>query len=191
MFPRAEFLTKAGPGGVSFSRLRKAIKNELGGLRSHKYVTTMIDLYGLQGFPESARLNDEDVYSRVRRIETAMHQALRSAQFIPYIQLHEFEAIVFVDLNELPNRFPDGEADAAANLLRAEVGDTPPEEIDDGPTTAPSKRLARAVPSYEFHKAEAGPTIAAAIGLARIRARCPHLNSWVTRLEQLSSTLVR
>ncbi len=100
--------------------------------------------------------------------------------------MHEFEALIFVDLDALPSQFPDGEADGAASRLRQWVGSTSPEDINDGAHTAPSKRLIREVPAYRDLKVIAGPAMAARIGLVRLRAACPHFNAWITRLEGLA-----
>lgn len=111
---------------------------------------------------------------------------MRSPRFLPYIQVHEFEALVLVDVSYLPAQFPDGEADGAPDKLRSLIGDTPPELVDDGARTAPSKRIISVVGAYSSLKDVAGPAITGAIGLERLRAACPHFNEWVTRLERLS-----
>jgi hypothetical protein len=63
-----------------------------------------------------------------------------------------------------------------------------PEEIDDGATTAPSKRIIKLIPEYEHRKASAGPIIAEKIGLRRIRERCPHFDEWIKKMERLGIT---
>ena len=73
--------------------------------------------------------------------------------------------------------------------LKDEVGDTPPEDINDGPLTAPSKRIIQHVPRYETVKVRVGATAAGAIGLASLRENCPHFDAWVSNLERLSFDL--
>ncbi|WP_147162407.1 DUF4276 family protein [Pararhodospirillum oryzae] len=58
-----------------------------------------------------------------------------------------------------------------------------PEDINDGTHTAPSKRLKGIFPPGTYSKAEHGPLIAEAIGIDRMRARCPGFNAWVTHLQ--------
>ncbi|MGH8907498.1 MAG: DUF4276 family protein [Egibacteraceae bacterium] len=58
-----------------------------------------------------------------------------------------------------------------------------PELVDDGPKSAPSKRIIDAWPQYA--KTTDGPVLAAQIGIARLRDRCPHFDAWVSRLESL------
>lgn len=187
VFARSELLTPRGGGVVPFAQLRKAIQAEVGRSRGHQYVTTMIDLYGLVDFPGSVPRVTDTVATRVARIETSMAESLPNPRFVPYIQVHEFEALVFVDLSELEPAFPDGEAEDAVAKLRQEIGDLPPEEIDDGPQTAPSKRLIRAIPQYENLKRVAGPAITAKIGIERLRGACPHFGGWLSKLERLAS----
>lgn len=187
---KAPFQVHARPenlGGVKrFDKLRRAISAEIGRARSHQYVTTMLDLYALPDYPGDPGPQGMRGDVRALRIEAAMGALLPSPRFIPYIQVHEFEALVFVDLDRLPDAFPDGEANGAPQELRRSVGVLAPEEIDDGPMTAPSKRLIRAIPAYKASKAVVGPDIAARIGLSRLRGACPHLDQWVGRLEQLA-----
>lgn len=187
---RAPFRVHARPenlGGVKrFARLHEAIKAEIGRARGHQFVTTMIDLYALPDYPGDSKESGVRGAERARGIEVEMASALPSPQFIPYIQVHEFEALVFVDLDRLMAAFPDGEADGVPARLRRSIGPLAPEDIDDGPATAPSKRIIRALPAYKMYKPIAGPDIAAKIGLPRLRLACPHLDQWISRLEHLA-----
>lgn len=177
-------------GGVkSFKHLRDAIKAEVGRSRPHQFVTTMLDLYALPDYPGDPRAEGLKGAERALRIEAAMARELPAANFLPYIQVHEFEAFIFVDLELLEAAFPDGEARGAPERLRRAVASLAPEDIDDGPATAPSKRLIGAVPAYAWAKSIVGPGIAARVTLPRLRAACPHFASWIERLEQLAQKL--
>jgi hypothetical protein len=186
VFAKPEPLCRGNYGIVPYGRLRTAIKTDLGRSREHEFVTTMIDLYKIGDYPGAEKEPGESFMDRVNRIESGMAENLPNPRFIPYVQVHEFEALVFVDLDRLVNQFPDGEADGAAERLRADVGSFSPEAIDDGETTAPSKRLIREVPAYHSLKSVAGPLITAEIGLSNLRASCPHFGEWVSKLEKLS-----
>jgi hypothetical protein len=59
-----------------------------------------------------------------------------------------------------------------------------PEDINDNPQTAPSKRIRKIYPS--FQKPTDGVIIAKNIGINAIRKECSHFNKWLTRLESLS-----
>jgi hypothetical protein len=60
-----------------------------------------------------------------------------------------------------------------------------PEEINDGPQTAPSKRLEMLHNGYR--KVAMGKTISVAIGVQQIRSKCPHFNQWLNKLEKLTA----
>jgi len=180
-------LTKSG-GIVAHGTLCRNIKNEVGRLRGHQWVTTMIDLYALpRDYPGWARQGLESGVDRALRIEKGMADALPNQRFLPFVLVHEFEALVLVDVDRIPDAFPDGEASAVPDLLRRSIGALAPEQVNDGPTSAPSKRIIAALPTYKALKAIAGPEISAKIGVAAIRAKCPHFNQWLTRLEGLAT----
>jgi hypothetical protein len=153
------------------------------------YFTTMFDFYGLPsdfpGWVEARR--QKAALARVAALEDGLRQDFGEGRFIPYIQLHEFEALLYCDLSQLERLVTGGERPLAA--LAQEVNGLEPEEINEGETTAPSKRLVRYLPLYEKQKVRVGADAAAAIGLPILRAKCPHFNDWVTKLERLSQSV--
>ena len=56
-----------------------------------------------------------------------------------------------------------------------------PEDINDHPDTAPSKRVLRIYPKYR--KVLDGTLAAKAVGVDRMRQECPHFRDWVAQLE--------
>ena len=148
--------------------------------------TTMFDLYALpHGFPGFKETQEtSDCQKRIFAIEESLSADLADRRFIPYLQLHEFEALLFSDPGKFAVFFPHHEAEIIA-LSAVAAQFAGPEDIDDGPETAPSKRIGQQLPAYLKMKAAAGPQIAAAIGLPAIRAKCPHFNQWLTTLENL------
>ena len=146
--------------------------------------TTMIDLYRLPvdfpSYADAARTSNP--YERVGILENALGQDIPDSRFIPNLQLHEFEALLMVDIVRLGLLY-DGH-DAAIGRLAAEIAQfRSPELINDGDETAPSKRITAAIP--EYRKALAGPIVAEGIGLKSICSKCPHFKDWLLRLEQL------
>jgi hypothetical protein len=99
------------------------------------------------------------------------------------VQLHEFETLLLVDPDRLLEMYPD----AALNVkrLKANIGNTNPEEINESPQTAPSKRIIRFLPDYEGQKAQVGPLVAEDIGITQLRKKCPHFDAWISKLENL------
>jgi len=65
------------------------------------------------------------------------------------------------------------------------VGTQSPELINDGPDTAPSKRILKEIPEYD--KVGAGVLVAEKIGLEILRKKCNHFAEWLACLEQLGS----
>lgn len=149
--------------------------------------TTMIDLYALpQEFPGWSEARKKKLpIDRVTVLEEALRAEFGDPRFVPFIQLHEFEALLYCDLGELQRRIAGSDDGIAA--LRREVEHLEPEAIDEGPTTAPSKRIIRHVPLYERSKVRVGAPAAAAIGLSVLRGKCPHFGDWISRLESFAT----
>lgn len=180
---RAKHVIHRG-GLTTWKHARKDISRWLRGDRSENArVTTMFDLYGLpKDFPCYAdAAGASDPYARVELLETAMSEAIDDKRFIPYIQLHEFEALLFADPQELDTQFPDRPI-PIRQLVQTATGVDSPELVDDGPTSAPSKRIMAAIPEYQGRKASAGPIVAARIGLPVLQSQCRHFREWLDRL---------
>jgi len=152
---------------------------------SAAYLTTMFDLYKLPGdFPgvtEAAVLCDP--YAKVQQLETALSANVQNPRFIPYLQLHEFEGLLFSDVQVIDEILQVYHHSQLAALQEVRAQFTTPEVIDDGEATAPSKRLKRLYPGYD--KVTFGLRIAQRIGLHTLRRECPHFAAWLTRLEGL------
>ncbi|CAN5533160.1 DUF4276 family protein [soil metagenome] len=176
-------------GTPTVGSLHGQVNNALHSRRNHEYVSTMLDLYRLGNFPGNEPQAGEHVRGRVQRIEQSLFEKFPNPNFLPYIQLHEFEALVLVDVDKIPVAFPDGEADHAIKGLKASIGNTEPELINEHANTAPSKRIIAAIPAYKAVKWSAGVEIVEEIGLGRVRAACPHFAAWVTRLEGLGGAV--
>jgi hypothetical protein len=159
--------------------------------------STMIDLYALpadypgwKGAEKKSKPAD-----RVLELEKALAAELADSRFIPFLQLHEFEALLYCDLKKF--QFGIQEADkttaqldkAIAQLQKEVACFSCPEDINEGDTTAPSKRLIKHVPRYENMKVRVGAPAASAIGLPVLREKCPHFGQWLTRLENLGQSV--
>ena len=148
-------------------------------------VTTMFDLYRLrEDFPGySAAASHNDLYQRVQALEDALAQNIDDSRFIPYIQVHEFEALLLSDPQKFESHFynyPDG----ITNLVDMVSQFQSPEHVnDDNP---PSKRIGQELLNYNSFKSSAGPIVAEQIGLSTIRSKCAHFADWLDRLESLT-----
>lgn len=178
-------------GGI---RTFRAMQDDIGRLLrqdsvSDVFFTSMIDLYALPGdFPgfEEASRHRADPYGRVKALEASWADGTDDPRFIPFIQLHEYEAYLFADVSRLSRFYDDCDAEIEALRRVVDVAGSP-ELIDDGHQTAPSKRIIGQFPDYEHRKATIGPQAAELVGLETIRCECPHFVQWLGRLEQLGS----
>lgn len=171
-------------GGIgSWSQFERELRNLL--RDSAALVTSMVDLYALPtetpGVVTAPALPPLD---RVRHIETAIADAIGAANLRPHTMLHEFETLLYADPAAVARHFADERIEAALHADISTCGSA--EHVDEGPDTAPSKRIARHVTGYL--KATDGPTITAEIGLPALRTACPHFHDWITDLERGLST---
>lgn len=173
-------------GGTKYEPMRRDIGNLLAqDNNADAFFTTMIDLYAIStSFPGlgGSDKHRHNPYDRVRALEDSFGADVGDRRFVPHIQLHEFEAYLFVDV-EAFELFYDHHTAQIDTLRRQGRSYTSPELIDDGRQTAPSKRIIEQFPDYQ--KVTFGPQIAEMIGLAAIREACPHFSEWLTRLECL------
>jgi hypothetical protein len=173
-------------GGLSkYAKARRDIVRWLAEDRG-AYLTTMFDLYHLPvdfpGLTEAKRLTN--CFQRAAHLEAAAAADVPDKRFIPYVQLHEFEGLLFSDIGEIDLVLSTLGAGSHPRAL-ATIRDAfpTPEEIDDGEDSAPSKRLLALYPAYD--KVVFGALIAERIGLTKMRAACPHFHGWLTKLEAL------
>ena len=146
-------------------------------------VTTLLDFYGLKrakDYPGMDSLPNGSSVVRVEHVERAIWVDIGSPKnFLPFLALHEYEAWLFADTDVLP-QLVEGTPEANAEFT-AICGSYSPEDINESEETAPSKRIFKLFPAYR--KTVHGPLAAQKIGLAKIRAVCPHFDGWLKRLE--------
>lgn len=147
--------------------------------------TTLIDLYGLDSsFPAYEEAKLLRPYERVARLEKAFGDRISHPRFLPYLQLHEFEALLFADPTHTENWLKLDHPTLQTGALTAiRQNYKTPEEINDSPHTAPSKRIMALCPGYQ--KIADGVLILEELTLPVIRSECPHFSAWLTKLEGL------
>jgi hypothetical protein len=178
-------------GDIRFERAQADIGNFLK-QRPNIHISTMFDYYRLESdWPGNAKTPQRrTAEEKATRIEMATSAKIKELfpehnvekRFIPYIEMHEFEALLFSDAPILANNL-NVKISNIEDILN-ECGE--PEEIDDRPDSAPSKRLISIDNSYR--KVAMGKTISEAIGIQTIRQKCPHFDSWISKIEQLVET---
>lgn len=151
------------------------------------FFTTMIDLYALAAdFPgrEQAEKLSHLPFERVKVLEAAFAEDIADSRFIPFLQLHEIEAYLFVDPDSFVLLY-ENRSKGIAELKRVAAGYSSPEQINEGQHISPSKRIRLQIPEYD--KVSDCSLVAQQIGLDRIRACCPHFRGWLERLEGLGA----
>lgn len=154
--------------------------------------TTMVDYYGLpktgsRSWPGRAAASTAEFAQKATIVEQALladimqvlPKEVESTRFLPYVMMHEFEGMLFSDCGRFASSIGEPKLSAQLSAIRKEFGS--PEEINDSPNTAPSKRIEALVPGYQ--KPLHGNIAAIEIGLEAIRAQCPHFSQWLVNLE--------
>ena len=142
-------------GNVNYARVRKNILLILKQDRT-TYCSTMFDLYGLgndfPGMPLPTQLHGQ---GKATRIEQGIREDLLATDFdlrpdirlLPYLQVHEYEGLLFSDPEVFATALGKDALSPQLRKIRDSVSS--PEEINDNPNTAPSKRVSDLYPSYQ------------------------------------------
>jgi len=152
-------------------------------------VSTFVDYYGLKAWPEKDSIpphsTPQQIADRLNNAAKAYicarHDRLNPQnRFIPFMAVHEFETLLFSDSRILAE---------ALNIEQREVDNVlsecgSPEQINNSPQTAPSKRLL-AWTNDQYKKIIDGIKISEKIGIDKMRQECPLFHAWLTSLEQL------
>ena len=179
-------------GGIrAWSTVRKDILNHLRE-DPNCLATTMVDYFALpqtgeRAWPGRQAAGALPFTQKATTVETALLADICSDlgngfdpnRFIPYVMMHEFEGLLFSDCECFGRGI--GRPDLVTQFQAIRNQFATPEEINDSPFTAPSKRVEALVAGYE--KPLLGSLAVLEIGLGAIRGECPHFREWLERLE--------
>jgi hypothetical protein len=198
VFMQAALIGKPGHKGGDV-RFDKA-KGDIGMFLKQRpdiYITTMFDYFRIEPtWPGKAEVlrtlgggTSLTSTEKAERLESETFTQIKGLfpghnveeRFIPYIEMHEFEAILFSNASILAEQI--GIDQSLIDAILEECGG--PEDINDRAQTAPSKRL-QSLCGYD-RKVAMGKTISESIGIETIRSKCPHFNEWLTKIEALQS----
>lgn len=173
-------------GGMSkYTHLRSDILSCLSSCDKDLTVSMMIDFFALpSNVPRPQNYNSlKTDYDKVKAIEQCIFDDIDDYRFIPYIQLHEFEALLFASKVGFDYCY---ENDPRALLLKKIVDSYDnPEEINTSPSGAPSKRILAIIPEYQ--KGYDGNVIMIENGIDVVIAKCPGFRKWIKAIiEHLS-----
>ena len=178
-------------GVISYQRAKSDIIRFLKQERN-TFCTTMFDYFRLPNdFPGLPIKGNYQPVQKAEIIEHAFKEdiiqtlgtAFNSDRFIPYIQIHEFEALLFSNPQALAKGIYQDDLSSTFETIRNAFHS--PEDINDHPNTAPSKRIINLYKKYD--KSTEGILAAIAIGLPAMRKECKHFDQWLKQLESLSS----
>ncbi len=173
------------PGGdVRFSRVRLDVQTGL--KQGWRHVCTFVDYYGLSEWPGMENLpsnatpkqiSDSLNQAAIGELDRELDGQLRvQGRYVPFLAVHEFEALLFSD----PGILAEELGVARAEIEAAMMGCASPEYVNNSRETAPSKRLTRWKQNYK--KTVTGITIAKRIGVETMRAKCPLFHEWLCKL---------
>ena len=163
-------------GNVAFEYLKNDIERVAA--TRNVLITTFLDFFRLPtDFP--GYTTDS---LKIEQIEEAVRENISSivdrANFLPYIQRHEIEALMYTNMDGF-NYVVDKEE--SLNKLKEIINQyANPEDINSGSETAPSKRLMKIFP---YQKTTDGEIILEALPIDDIRSKCPRFNEWLENLE--------
>jgi len=177
---------KTYKGGVAnYNQIRNTLLKTLAGSSKseNSYVTTMFDFYRLPtDVPGVA--DAEKVISPYEKVELIEREILKAegydeSFFFPYIELHEFEAMLFSDITKLEEAYFEYDLTALKECATMESN---PELINNGVETAPSKRILKCVNCFD--KANVGVDVLGKIGIENIAGKCRHFAEWMKHIEE-------
>ena len=176
----AQPILPGGQGGsISIDRLAPEMARLVW---NFDYVTSLVDFYG---FKDKGTASVSDLEHNINQaVRQRIHQSWDEYRVFAYVQQYEFEALLFSDVSVF-DLLEDVSNNTITQLGRIRTQFETPEDINDSPITAPSKRITELVQKYR--KRRDGPDLAAAIGLDAIRSQCRRFDEWVNRMESLGS----
>lgn len=189
IFIQAPLIKKSMGGIVKWTELKKQITIHLSS-DPNAYVTSLIDYYGIYSkfnFPnweESEKEPDKNL--RMDLLEDGMYESIDESlryRFIPYMQLHEFEGLLFNEIEVFYEQIPPDELVGIRELRETFSRYSNPEMINSSRENSPSHRLERIILGY--NKIVYGNILAESIGLVKIRSKSPRFDNWLDQLESL------
>ena len=171
--------SKTGRGGFgNYEHLKNDAKKLLSSKKSDSVVSTFVDFFRIPEVPQKERWEKKATHiEQVEEMEQCIAEDINDSRFIPYIQLHEFEALLFSSNKGFESFFSEDNAKDTQQIINTFNN---PENINTTPTGAPSKRLLAIKDDYD--KVIEGNLIALEVGINDILAKCPRFRAWIEKL---------
>lgn len=171
--------SKTGRGGFgNYEHLKNDAKRLLSSKKSDFVVSTFVDFFRIPEVPQKERWEKKATHNeQVEEMEQCIAEDINDSRFIPYIQLHEFEALLFSSNKGFESFFSEDDAKDTQQIINTFNN---PEDINTTPTGAPSKRLLAIKDDYD--KVLEGNLIALEVGINNILTKCPRFRAWIEKL---------
>ena len=162
-------------GNVNYELLKNEVRRTFA--QGDVLITTFLDFFRLPtdypGFTVDVK--------QIGKIEDAVRAdcsaIIPPTSFLPYIQKHEFETLLFANPAGFTNVVNSTEMSGILNVLKKF---STPEDINGSPKTAPSKRLHSI---FNYKKVADSALVMKDVNIDMLRKRCPRFDTWVGRLE--------
>lgn len=171
--------SKTGRGGfLKYEHLKNDAVKLLNSVHGDFVVTMLVDFFRMPEVPGKNRWGSMTSHiAQVKEKERCIADDMNDVRFIPYIQLHEFEALLFSSNNGFLAYFPSSKALKTQDIINRYPN---PEDINSTPQGAPSKRLLAIKENYD--KVIEGNLIALEVGIHEMLEKCPRFKAWIELL---------
>jgi hypothetical protein len=170
-------------GVVSYNKFKSEV-NDLLKDSSVSAVSCIFDFYAFpKKIPNYLKIEGSDCFKEVENMQRAIYDDVGNCKFIPFLFLHEFEALLFVSPSDTSSISPSKKEKIRDELQKIKDKYNSPEEINQGRNTHPSRRIENLVPGYQkvFH----GSLALKNVSLDLIRKECRHFDMWLKKLENI------
>lgn len=177
-------------GDVRFDRVQNDILRHLK-QRADTIVTLFLDYYGIADWPGLNLIHANFTPSQIEqtlkdstmiKIKELLPDIPIEHRFVPFFVVHEFETLLFSNPETLANGLGVSK-DLIEDTINQFKGNL--ERINNSKETAPSKRLAKWMPTYK--KTVTGIPIAKEIGVDQMRSSVPQFDKWLSLLESAAN----
>lgn len=178
-------------GALNYARIKQHIEYTLK-QQDQPCVTTLIDLYQLAtDFPDFDKAANLSLPEKLACLTTAWHKDIvdstrcQPERFLPYIQAHEFEALLFSDVTAITAI--DKQWVKATKALQAiKDQEKSPEYINNFADTKPTAHLKRLLSHPSYRKIRHGSIIMQKIGLNVMEQECNFFAEWIQNIRNFS-----
>lgn len=176
--------SKSQKGGfVNYHHLKNDIQNILNSEKDI-VVSTFVDFFKIpSNFPNYEKIkNVLSVDQQIEILKAGILDDINDNRFLPYIQKHEFEALLFSSEIGFQNWFDNLKVvEELSHIVKTYIN---PEDINSGIENSPSKRIKSILSLHKekYNKIADGNLILEEIGIRKILEKCPLFKNWIDEL---------